>query len=251
MLDRKHEYIKMADVEDRHWWYKSLNELVLHTISKQKKDKSIKIVDAGCGTGGLLSKLKSEGFLNISGFDLSDTGVEIGRQKSLDVVQSDILNIHKLYTEDSVDVITSNDTFYFFSVEQRLEITNKFYNLLKRNGLVIVNLPALNAFSGIHDISVGCNYRFNKQDIFRIFDPNKYELLRSIYWPFMLSPVIFLSRLIQRIQLALNPDTGIESDIDLPSDSVNNLLYKIVAFENKWLRFKPFGSSLFLIMRKK
>lgn len=250
MLDRKHEYIKMADVEDKHWWYKNLNELVVNTVNKSE-NKEIKIVDAGCGTGGLLSTLKKQGFSNISGFDLSETGVEIGQKRSLNVQQSNITDIDKLYQPNTIDVITSNDTFYFFSPEQRLEITNKFYTLLKPNGLVILNLPALSAFRGIHDVSVGCTYRFNRQDIYTIFDPDKYELVRSVYWPFLLSPIIFFSRWTQRIRLALNPNTAIESDIDLPSNSINTLLYKLVRFENKWLPIKLFASSLFLVMRKK
>ena len=34
MLDRAHEYVKMAEVESTHWWYQALHHLVLAAIRK-------------------------------------------------------------------------------------------------------------------------------------------------------------------------------------------------------------------------
>ena len=75
MLGNKDEYDRMAEAEGKHWWYRSLHERVLRTIQKQFASRDIDILDAGCGTGGLLSYLRDNGFTNLQGFDISEFAV--------------------------------------------------------------------------------------------------------------------------------------------------------------------------------
>ena len=116
---------------------------------------------------------------------------------------------------------------------------------------MILNLPSFEAFSGIHDKAVGIQKRFDKNIVIKMIDTTKFEILEKRYWPFLLSPIIFLVKFIQKIHLKFNKNIQIESDIDMPSQFMNNILYKIVKFENKFLSKKPFGSSLFLVLKKK
>ncbi len=250
MIDRKNEYIKMASVEEQLWWYKSLHTLVYSQISNAFSENSIKIVDAGCGTGGMLKFLEKKNYKNIEGFDISIDAVEICKNLPFKVYFDSIVNISSHYKPQSVDVFISNDTFYFINETERKTLINDFYNLLRPNGLIILNLPALKAFRGIHDISVGVNYRFSKKDIKKMVDISKFKIERATYWPFFLSPIIFTSRLIQRIKLKTNKNIKIESDIDLPSKRMNDLLFKLTQTENNIFRKKPFGSSLFLVLKR-
>ncbi|MEO6686238.1 MAG: class I SAM-dependent methyltransferase, partial [Dyadobacter sp.] len=56
MINNRAEYQRMFEVEQKLWWYQILHEKVLYQIEKQfKKNKNITILDAACGTGGLLS----------------------------------------------------------------------------------------------------------------------------------------------------------------------------------------------------
>jgi SAM-dependent methyltransferase len=251
MINRKIEYIRMAAVEEQLWWYKSLHYLVFNYIFNSFSENSINIVDAGCGTGGMLKYLSKNGYKNIEGFDISIAAVEICKSRQLNVYLDSIINISTHYKPQSLDVIISNDTFYFINETERKTLIQDFHNLLRPNGLVILNLPALKAFRGIHDISVGVNYRFSKRDIKKMINPSHFKIIRATYWPFFLSPVIFITRFFQRIKLKINKNTKIESDIDLPSNIINNLLFKLTQIENKILYKKPFGSSLFLVLKKK
>jgi SAM-dependent methyltransferase len=241
----------MAAAEEQLWWYKSLHYLVFNYISNSFSENTINIVDAGCGTGGMLKYLSKNGYKNIEGFDISLDALEICKSKQLNVYLDSIINISAHYKPQSLDVIISNDTFYFINETERKLLIRDFYNLLKPNGLVILNLPALNAFRGIHDISVGVNYRFSKSDIKKMIGPSQFNIIRVTYWPFFLSPVIFITRFFQRIKLKINKNTKIESDLDLPSRRINNLLFKLTRFENTVFKNKPFGSSLFLVLKKR
>ncbi len=251
MIDRREEYIRMAAVEEELWWYKSLHALVYQTISKHFTEKTIKIVDAGCGTGGLMKYLQRYYHNNnLQGLDISPYAVEICHKSQLNVILEDIRNISNHFLPNTVDVIVSNDTFYFLSEAERKAILNDFYGLLRPNGLAIINLPALSVFSGIHDISVGINHRFSSRDISQMVDPTQFKLIKASYWPFLLSPIILVTRCLQRFKLRMNKNTRIISDINLPPNGINQLLLKLTQTENTYMNYKPFGSSLFLVIKR-
>jgi len=250
MLERKEEYTKMAEVERKHWWYRTLHCLVLDAIKKSYDSRDIAIIDAGCGTGGLLLGLIDKHYSNVMGFDLSYDAVDLCRAKGVNVVQHDLRRISELYPPDYADVIISNDTFYFFEMKWRVKILEQCFQVLKPNGLMLLNLPAGNAFRGIHDISVGIKQRFSKKDVRILFGQSKFQIIKTLYWPFFLSPLIFLERLRQRIMMRTNPAFKISSDIDMPSGLLNSLLARISSLENHILPVKPFGSSIFLVVQK-
>ena len=69
MLINSSEYEKMYQTEEKLWWYKILHEKVLEVIILFfQENKSIKILDAGCGTGGMLEILKKNDYINIQEF---------------------------------------------------------------------------------------------------------------------------------------------------------------------------------------
>ncbi|MDP1726474.1 MAG: class I SAM-dependent methyltransferase [Bacteroidota bacterium] len=247
----KEEYYRMADTEKEHWWYRSLHFLVLSHIKKYFNERNIKIIDAGCGTGGLITFMKKQGYINIDGFDASDIAVQICNKQNIAAFKGDLRNISKYYMDNHADVVISNDTFYFLDMEDQRNLTDEVNNVLRKDGLLITNIPSLQAFRGIHDVQVGIKKRFDKKDIWKIFDRNKYSLVTEMYWPFVLSPPIWFARFMQRTKMKMNPDTVIKSDLSKQNKFINSILFYITNFENNMLSRKPFGSSLFLVMKKK
>ena len=248
MINNKEEYLKMDEVESKHWWYVSLHCLTLKTIQNKFNFLDVSILDAGCGTGGLLSFLKRKKYHVLQGFDISNEAVNIAKSKEINIKVGDL----KQYKFNGIfyDVIVSNDTMYFFNLKEQKSILSEFHKSLNVNGVVILNLPSFNIFKGIHDRAVGIQKRFDRKMVIKMIDRSKYEIVEKVYWPFLLSPIIFLIRFLQKIQLKINKRVKIESDISLPPIFINNLLVRLVNFENKFLPFKPFGSSLFLVIKK-
>ncbi|MBT3586684.1 MAG: class I SAM-dependent methyltransferase [Halobacteriovoraceae bacterium] len=252
MLRTTEEYHKMAAVEQRLWWYKSLHELVAHSISNFYSRKNPEVVDAGCGTGGCSLFLKENGIADLSGFDISEEAVEICHKNGLTYSKGDLKLINQYYQKDSKDIVICNDVLYFFDNKECTEILNKIHQVLRPGGLAILNLPALKAFSGSHDISVGNpGNRYSMRVLDQIIDPAIFSIRQTLFWPFLLSPLIFLIRLKQRIWLRVFKDYKFDSDIDLPHPLINKILLAIVRFENRWLPFKPWGSSLFVVLEAK
>lgn len=207
-------------------------------------------MDAGCGTGGLLSFLKQRGFQHLRGFDVSPHAVRICKNLGLTVEQQDMRYWHPNVEQEQADVIISNDTLYFLTQEEQDALMNIFWKVLTPGGLLIMNLPALSAFRGIHDISVGIHHRFSKEDVIRLLTQSHFERILLRYWPFFLSPVLYGIRLSQRVRLRCSPHCKIESDVHLPPSFMNRLLETLTRLEDAMQLPTPFGSSLFVVARK-
>ena len=248
MIGNKKEYIKMDNVESVHWWYKSLHCLTLKAIQKRFNRLNISILDAGCGTGGMLEYLRRHRDCILEGFDISVEAINIAKLKKLDVRLGNLTKYK--YKQNKYDVIISNDTMYFFNNKEQKNILDEFYKSLNTNGLVILNLPSFDSFKGIHDKAVGIQKRFTYPMVVSMVDTSKYEIIEKKYWPFLLSPVVFFVRSVQRVVLTVNKNIKIKSDISIPTSFVNKILFYLVRFENNLFTKKPFGSSLFLVLRK-
>lgn len=61
MINRPNEYRLMAIVEDVHWWYRFLHMKCFEALTQNFSNSKIKILDAGCATGGLMGYLKNHG----------------------------------------------------------------------------------------------------------------------------------------------------------------------------------------------
>ena len=105
MLERKSEYEKMARVEQEHWWYRSLHRLVLESIRSHTRGYDISILDAGCGTGGLMLYLQQQGYTHLKGFDLSQDAVDICRSRGLPAEQFALSDMAGRFPCASADVI--------------------------------------------------------------------------------------------------------------------------------------------------
>lgn len=251
VLNRPEEYRRMAQVETCLWWYRALHHLVAGALAKHGRGQDARIVDAGCGTGGLLMFLQARGYRNISGFDISPEAVAICGQRGLPVQSGDLLHLDQVVEPGIADVISSNDTLYFFTAAGRERILRLCCRALTPKGLLILNLPALRAFRGVHDLSVGIGHRFSGPEVRAMIAACGLSIVQMRYWPFFLSPIIYVNRLTQRVRLRYIRDLQVRSDIDHLPVPLSRLLEIATRMENAILPWKPFGSSLFVVAQKK
>ncbi len=250
MIDNRREYEVMAEVETNHWWYRILHSLVLESIERELMSPNIHVLDAGCGTGGLIHSLKAAGYRQVKGFDLSPIAVDICQKKGLDVQLGSLNDIATIQAPSKFDVIISNDTLYYLSADQQSAFFKNANIRLNRGGLLMMNMPALAAFRGTHDRAVGILHRFNRLEVKELIKSAGFEALTLRYWPLSLSPAIFVVRAWQRLKY--DPASLIKPLSDLKSHSVllNTLLYRLIRLEIRLARNTPFGSSLFTVLRR-
>jgi 2-polyprenyl-3-methyl-5-hydroxy-6-metoxy-1,4-benzoquinol methylase len=245
---KKNAYAEMYAVEHSHWWYVGLHSLVLLLIKKFYSQQKLKILDAGCGTGGLLSILKQAGH-DVAGLDFSDDAVFFCHERGLaDVIKADIND----WTPgaNSYDVIISMDVLCHEWVHDETKVLRSFIKGLNQNGLVMLNYPAFPALSRHHDEVVMIRERYTKKSLAPILENAG------------LTPVLISYRLAHAYLILTflhfwgsKKKNGPEkSDIAvIPPRMINHVLIAINKFEN-WLIAQgcsiPFGSSLFVVAKK-
>ena len=140
-------------------------------FNKYAKDKTIKIFDAGCGTGLVGVELKKFGFSNFYGADLSQTLLDLvpeGLYKSLEKVD---LNKRINHDDNTFDAVMCVGTFTFGHVKP--PALDEFVRITKNGGLICFTIN-----EGIHE-----EYGFDKK-LEQLKNENKWkeiEFFKSDY----------------------------------------------------------------------
>lgn len=242
------EYQTLYDSENSHWWYLGLKDLVLSFVAKYaEKKKETRILDAGCGTGGILKDL--EGY-KAWGLDISQEAIRFCRLRKLNnVINASISNIP--FEDNSFDLIISLDVLYHLGVEDDREALKELTRVLSKGGTLLLNLPAYDSLRGRHDRAVHTRHRYTIDELKEKVKTAGLVVEKITYRNTVLFPLAFLKRILQG--RSVKSTDKVESDVILPLDFINKLFTKILFFENRLLRTInfPFGLSIFCVARKK
>ena len=149
---------------------------VIKTFSKGK------VVEMGCGPGGILYELGRMGYQCV-GVELSDKSRNISKK-----LLAEFPNINML---DSVEEIQQSDFDYLFSfevlehIENNLEALNQWVGLLKKGGLVVLSVPAHKKKWNITDLMAGHFRRYDKKDVHGLVSSAGLEIMaiQTYGWP--------------------------------------------------------------------
>lgn len=250
MIGNRDEYESMYQAERKLWWYRILHDKVIRQIKAGfSTNQSIRILDAGCGTGGLLDALRQAGYQNSVGFDASTDAVFFSRERNLPVELHNLLDISSFHPGELFDVIICDDVLYFFNDDQIRHILSVFRQRLRPGGIFISNNNAFPALRGTHDIALNISRRFVKTELADFAKQTGFSLNRIFYWNFLLTIPIWFVRKIQLFIWRLNPARPVHSDVNQPPNWLNTLLLNILRLEERLFRKPLFGSSLFTVMR--
>lgn len=247
MIERpRREYEAMRNVEDNLWWYRVLNKLVVASIQKRFGDRTdLRILDAGCGTGGLMRHLASHGYTNCEGFDLSDAAVELALESGMKVQKLDLREGPSAFRDRTFDVVVSNEVLYYLPKAEWQPVLASYRALLAEGGLMIMNLAAGKKYRGTHDVAVGIKERIEPREFRAVIDGAGFRIRRQKRWPLFLSPAIYATRAMQRRQLAAGIDADkVESDVR-PMHPIPNGVFYALARLSTWWPWPSAGSSVF------
>ena len=128
-------------------------------------------------------------------------------------------------------------------------LVNELGRVVKRGGIIVVTVPAMQFLWGPHDKKLGHYKRYKKEELNKLF-MNEFNILKLSYFNFLLFLPIFLLRKIFNFfpELLKNRD-----ELDINNKFLNKVLYKIFSLESYLLKYinLPFGVSLIIVARKK
>ena len=113
-------------------------------------NRNIVIADLGCGHGSLLLCLQTFGYKNLHGVDISTEQISLGHRLGLKELVCADLNVFLDKTDQLFDVIFIMDVLDHLEKPDVLELLDKVYSKLSKNGKVIIHLPNGSGLFGMH-----------------------------------------------------------------------------------------------------
>ena len=102
------------------------------------KDRTIKILEIGCGCGGMIYYLQQLGYIHARGIDISEEQIAAAHALHItNVERADALNFLKDRAEQ-YDVIIANDVLEHFKKEEVLCLLDSMYASLSAGGRIII-----------------------------------------------------------------------------------------------------------------
>jgi SAM-dependent methyltransferase len=254
MIGKKHEYLLMAKAEATHWWFRTLHRRVVKQIGKSLHSNwtEINLLDAGCGTGGLILYLQRQGIQSIWALDASaDAAAITEAQTGVPVILAPLQEVSLHFPAAAFDVVCCMDVMTYLQDAEIVEVLEQFAKLLKPGGIIVLNNNAFRAFRGTHDIQLGIGKRFVKKDFVKYAAMASVCILENNYWNFILSPMVWLIRKckLMLVYFSLVAPEKVASDLSLPPSWVNGALFQLLKWETRLIKQAPWGTSLFSVLR--
>ncbi len=242
------EYEVMYQVEDHHWWYLGMERITCGLLERAlpaaHEARSLKILDAGCGTGAVMKYLTRYG--EVTGFDFSAEALKFSRRRgNVRLTQASVLQLP--YASNLFDVLVSFDVICEVGVDDRQALC-EFARVLRPGGIVLLRLPAYPWMRGQHDVAVHLAHRFTRRELIAKLRANGFTPVHSSYANTFLFPIAAAKRWSERIL----PRQQQGSDLTLNPGTINGVLCSILSAEVPLIKSVglPFGLTVTVLARK-
>ncbi len=231
------EYDTLRASDVHHWWYAVLRSLVDKRLPSQGR-----LLDAGCGTGGMLEFLRDK--ISATGIDISAQAVAHCHQRGLHTVE--LGRVEALpFADETFDVVLSLDVLYHAGVNETRALA-EMRRVLRPQGLLLLNLPAFASLRGSHDVAVAGARRYTAGRLRSLLEASSFTVESIQYWNAWLFFPLLLWRQISRLKSSRT------SDLHLTPLWMNTILTHMGRLDARLCRglHIPFGSSLFAVACK-
>lgn len=237
----------MRAVEDDLWWYRGLRGHVIASLAPTRTD--FKLLDAGCGSGGMLARLRRHfPAASLTGLDYVPRALELTAERGLgaELIQGSADDLP--FPENAFDVVLSLDVIILRGIDDQKAL-HEMHRVLRPGGTLLINVPAFNFLRGSHDAAVSIARRYTRPRLVQRLRSSGFSDHRISYWNMTLLPAVAAVRWASR-KRAQEPD--VRSDLAPLWPPLNRLLSGLTRTELALSRrlSLPFGTSLFAVAYK-
>lgn len=225
-----------------HPWFNARADLVVKILRSQRVPKSARLLDAGCGWGVTLRRLESEGW-SATGLDISRGALSKLDDGSRHLIHADLVD-QPPSTVELFDVVLALDVVEHVDDDQR--VVENLLRLLKRDGLLIVSVPAGPRLFSHFDRIQGHRRRYRKRQFRSLLAHPDSDIRMLRYWGFLTYPLVAMQRL-----LPTREDKSYAEYLSVPGGPAKRLLSALYSREVALtLRSSvPIGTSLFAVVQ--
>ena len=252
----QHDYYKeYYDIERNHWWFIAREKIISNYVKKLINDKhlpekEIKILNIGCGPGRSSQYLSNFGAVTSLEYD-KDCCEFASERTGLNIINGSITELP--FEENSFDLVCAFDVIEH--VENDSLAVSEVKRVAKREGILIITVPAFMSLWSHHDVINHHYRRYKINQIEKLFNKEqKGTKIFTTYFNFFLFPPIYIVRSLSNLFLSIKNRPGSGSDFEtFKAGILNTILYNVMAFESKLVNKNiklPFGVSVLYAWKK-
>jgi SAM-dependent methyltransferase len=239
---KKNVYKRHYNDSANHWWFEARKIIISNILKKYIKDKK-NILDYGCGVGinlGILSK-----FGKIFYYDKSKLAIDYVKKKYTKKNFFYLSNNKLAYYKKKFDIIIAADVIEHIKNDKKK--INELSSLLKKNGYILITVPAFQELFSSKDKSLKHYRRYTKDSLHKILKDHFHEI-EFTYFNF----ILFIPIAIIILFFKITKINFIDSVEKKPNFLINKIAFYIFALEAFLIKKikLPFGMSILFFGKK-
>lgn len=226
----------MDAAEERMWWYRALHARLADLL----RNVTGRVLDAGCGTGGLLASLAALPGITRFGLEYhAPAAVRAAAKSGAAVACGSIAELP--FASASFDAAVSADVLCHAGVDPPAALA-ELARVLRPGGLLVLNMPAYAWLMSAHDSRVHNSRRVTASELRAWLRAAGYREVRAGYWNTLLLPLMVVQRkLLARGQA--------QSDVAAFPPWVDATFLAVTEIERRWHLDLPAGGSVLAVAR--
>ena len=240
---------KAQQIEDHLWWMLGRKNIIRRFLTQAKRffaGEHLKIMDVGCGSGGVFDVLAEFG--EVFGAEPSPI---LARRARLRGIASTVFeeDVSRLEFTGQVDIITMFDVLEH--IEHDVDFLRKLRATASEDHLMLISVPACQFLFGEHDTILHHYRRYSSQTLKKLFLDSDYEVIKMSYFMFFLFPFVIVERCTDQLMKLFGKQRTAVDIGDNVNPFIGNVLARTLAAEavlSKFLSF-PIGLWLFALVR--
>ena len=233
-------YEQMAELDDRHWWYRARREVLAALIRRvAEPPKGARLLEIGCGTGHNLPMLAQFGEVDALELDEQARGLaekRLGRE----IMTAPLPELAGV-PDAGYDLVGAFDVIEH--IEDDYAAVRSIASKLKPGGKFVMTVPGHPWMWSAHDVMNHHKRRYSKAALKRLIEGSPLRLEAIGYFNSLLFPVAIAERLVSKLR-------GKEDiNLKLPAAPLNAALERTFAAERHLIGRVPLppGLSLYAV----
>jgi SAM-dependent methyltransferase len=241
------EYARMHALEDWYWWFVARRAAAARFLKDHAPpERPLRILDAGCGTGGMLDLYRGWPDVEATGVDLAPEALSFSSGRGhRRLAGADLMLLP--FRTGAFDAVTALDVIEHVPDDARA--VSEIARVLRPGGILVATVPAYQFLWGPHDEALHHQRRYHGDQFRELIHGSGLRVERQTYLLAALFPLVAAQRLATRRR-----DTPKDAGAALPlfPPAINRALIGFQAMELALARRAslPFGLSVLVVARK-
>jgi SAM-dependent methyltransferase len=236
-------------VEDASFWCRSRNRLIGSLVSRYVGSGPARMLELGCGIGGVLTELVKHPNLSLTGSEIYLHGLRYARTRlpQIDFIQLDAT---------TMDFVAAFDVIGAFDVLEHIEADEiamaRVHDALTPNGLFFITVPQYPSMWSRLDELVHHKRRYTRVELASKLAAADFDVLFVTSFVCALFPVMLASRLWPRRPQREDESKQFQNEVQLPG-VLNTLFDGVMRIDEAAVRAGwslPFGGTLVAVARR-